>query len=104
MTLLVVLGVIDIIVGGVLALSPGVPMVASGLLLALGVISLLKSIYSIGTAVGAGFYLDALGWLDLIAGIFLLMAYLGLVFGFFLYVGIIMVLKGIYSFAMGATS
>jgi len=100
---LVILGVLDIIIGVVLALSPGMPLIASSVVLILGIIAILKSIYSIGTAAGAGFFLDVLGWVDLIAAIFLFMAYGGWVFGFFLYAGIIMVIKGLYSFAVGWT-
>jgi len=104
MTLLVILGILDIIIGAVLAFSPSVSLVASGFIMILGIIALLKSIFSIGTAAGAGFYLDILGWVDLIAALFLFMVYGGWAFGFFLYVGILMVIKGIYSFAMGAIS
>ena len=104
MTILIILGILDIIIGGVLAVTPSIPVVASSVVMILGIIAVLKSIYSIGTAAGAGFFLDVLGWVDLIAGIFLFMAYGGWAFGFFLYVGIIMVIKGIYSFAMGAIS
>jgi len=104
MTLLVILGIIDIIIGIAVAVSPGMPLIASSIILTLGIIALLKGLYSVLTAAGAGFFLDVLGWLDLIAALFLFMTYWGWVFGFFLYVGIIMVIKGLYSFAMGATS
>ena len=104
MTLLVILGILDIIIGIALAVSPGISLVASGVIMALGVIALLKGLYSVGTAAGAGFFLDIMGWLDLIAALFLFMSYWGWAFGFFLYAGILMVIKGLYSFAMGATS
>jgi hypothetical protein len=102
--LLIILGILDIIIGIAVAVSTGIPLVASGVILTLGVIALLKGLYSVGTAAGAGFYFDVLGWLDLIACIFLFMSYWGWVFGFFLYAGILIVLKGLYSFAMGASS
>ena len=54
MTLLVILGILDIIIGAVLAFSPSVSLVASGFIMILGIIALLKSIFSIGTAAGAG--------------------------------------------------
>ncbi len=96
---LVAFGIFDVLVGIILALSPGMPMVASGFIMLLGILALLKSLYSIGASGGSVFAI--LGVIDLIACVFLFMSYAGWVFGFFLYMGVIMLLKGLYSFVLG---
>jgi hypothetical protein len=45
-----------------------------------------------------------LGRLDLVVGVMLLLVNWGIVFPFFLYVGILLILKGIYSFFVGFVS
>lgn len=98
---LVVLGALDIIAGVILGLATGNPFMGSGIIFGLGVLWLLKGLFSILTSVGSGFYFDILGVMDLFTGIFLLLSTNGIVFWFFLHLGILMVLKGLYSFIMG---
>ena len=101
MVVLVILGIIDLIIGVLLVVSPAGGLVGNSIVFVLGIIALLKGLYSVLAAAGAGFFFDILGWLDLIAGIFLLLANWGIVFGFFLYVGILMILKAFYSAIVG---
>ncbi|MBL7206749.1 MAG: hypothetical protein ISS36_04085 [Candidatus Aenigmarchaeota archaeon] len=96
---IIILGIIDLVVGIFLALSNNFQ--GSTIILYLGIIILLKALYSLGTAFGAGFYLDFLGILDLIAGILLLIVFYGIFTHFFIYIGILLALKGIYSIIMG---
>lgn len=98
------LGILDIILGAALAASTFADLSGSGWILAFGIIAILKGIYSVLTAAGAGFFLDVLGWLDLIVGILLLLVNWGIVFPFFVYVGILLILKGLYSFFVGFVS
>jgi hypothetical protein len=98
------LGILDIILGALLAASTFSDFAGSGWILAFGVIAIIKGIYSVLTAAGAGFFLDVLGWLDLVVGVMLLLVSGGTVFPFFLYVGILLILKGLYSFFVGFVS
>ena len=98
--LLFILGLVDIVVGVLLWFSSGSPLAASGLAITFGILWLLKGIYSIVAGASAGFYLDALGIFDLLSGIFLILSYLGLSWGFVLYLGILMIIKGVYSFGV----
>ncbi len=100
--ILIILGIIDIILGVFLALSG--PMKGIDILLIIGIIAFLKGCYSLLTAFAAGFFLDFLGVLDLLTGIFLLMAFYGFWYHFFIYIGILMFIKGFYSIIMGLTS
>jgi uncharacterized membrane protein HdeD (DUF308 family) len=104
MVWLELLGIIDIISGVVLAVSTSFNLAGSGIALWIGIFMLLKGVYSVLTAAGAGFYFDVLGWLDLIAAASLFIVFFGVANEFFVYFGILMILKGIYSFVMGFTS
>jgi len=97
MPLLFILGIIDLIAGIALALTGFVPLAASGLILAIGVILALKGGISYLAAAGAGFYFDVLGVLDLLSGIFLILAFYGTVLGFFVWFGVAMILKALWS-------
>lgn len=101
MVFLVILGILDLIVGVLLVVSPGGGLAGNGIVFIFAIIVLLKGLYSVLAAAGAGFFLDVMGWLDLITGFFLLLANWGFAYGFFLYVGIIMVLKAFYSIVVG---
>jgi hypothetical protein len=99
--LLVVLGILDLVIGALLVISPGGGLAGSGIVFIFAVIAIIKGIYSVLAGAGAGFYFDFLGWLDLFAGFLLLLAQWGTVFGFFLYAGILMVAKALYSIFAG---
>jgi hypothetical protein len=99
-----ILGALDIILGAALVAAALIDLAGNGWLFIFAIIALLKGLYSVLAAAGAGFFLDVLGWLDLAVGICLLLANWGIAFPFFLWVGIFMIIKGIYSFIMGIVS
>ena len=101
MVFVAILGVLDIVFGAVLAAATFADLAGNGWILVFGVLAIIKGIYSVLTAAGAGFYLDVLGWLDLVVGVMLLLVYWDIVFPFFLYIGILIILKGLYSFFVG---
>ena len=98
--LLLMLGMIDIFAGIVLALSGFVPFKGISFIIAIGTIYVLKGLYSTGTAAANGFYFDFLGWFDLAAGFFMLLAFLGMSMGIFFFLGIVVMLKGLYTFSV----
>ena len=99
--LLFVLGVLDIIIGGALWWAAGPGVAGATILIVLGIVWFLKGLWSILSAAAAGFFFDVLGVFDLVSGIFLSLAYLGLGFEFFWYMALLMIVKGLYSFIMG---
>jgi hypothetical protein len=104
MVFVAVLGILDIILGAALSASTFVDFAGNGWILILGIVAIVKGIYSVFAGFGAGFYFDVLGWLDLVVGVMLLLVNWNIVFPFFLYVGILLILKGLYSFFVGFIS
>jgi len=94
------LGIADIVVGVLLWFSSNTSLIGSGLAMTFGILWFFKGIYSVLAGAAAGFYFDLLGIFDLLSGLFLFLSYLGLSWGFVLYLGIIMIIKGIYSFGV----
>ena len=95
------LGIIDIIAGILIGLGLVVDFTGNNIIFTLGIIMVIKGLYSTLTAMAGGFFFDVLGWIDLTSGIFLFILFFGMTFGFFFYLAIIIVLKGIYSFFVG---
>ena len=100
MPLLLILGILDLIAGAALAISGFVPLTAIGLIFAVGIIVTIKGVLSYLMAAGAGFYFDVLGILDLVSGVFLLLSFYGVAWGVFLWFGVAMMLKALWSIAM----
>jgi len=98
--IIAVLGILDMIAGGILMFSEWLDLAGSQILFYFTIILFLKALYSIGTAVGAGFYFDIMGWLDLVSSILLLLLYFGVSHGLFFWIGILILIKGIYSFVI----
>ncbi|MCK4496984.1 MAG: hypothetical protein KAU24_02245 [Candidatus Aenigmarchaeota archaeon] len=98
---LAILGVLDIIGGILLGLSGFIPYIGSGLVSTFGIILIIKGIISYISGAAKGFFLDFMGILDIIAGIMLVLATYGFVIFFFPYIGILLLLKGIYSVIIG---
>ncbi len=98
---LVILGILDLLAGIVIALSTVLSFSGNTIVFWLAVLFLLKGFYSLITAFASGFFLDFLGFLDIIGGGFLLLAHWDISFVFVLWLGVIMVLKGIYSMVIG---
>jgi hypothetical protein len=95
--IIAVLGILDIIAGGVMALGGIAGAAESIYLLYFTAIFFLKALYSIGTALAEGFFFDVLGWLDLMAAVSLLFLYWQISFGLFFWLGMLMIIKGVYS-------
>jgi hypothetical protein len=98
---LAILGILDIIGGVLLGLSGFIPYMGSGFVSFFGIILIVKGIISWISGAVKGFFLDFMGVLDIIAGIMLILATYGFVLFFFPYIGILLALKGIYSFVIG---
>lgn len=104
MVLLEILGIFDIIVGVTLAVSNTFSLAGSALVTWIAILILIKSLYSIIASAAVAFYFDVMGWLDIISAVSLFLALAGVVHEFFIYFGILMIVKGVYSFAMGFAS
>jgi hypothetical protein len=101
---IIVFAVIDLILGVVLAASPYFDFTGNGIIFWLAVIGILKGLYSIIAALVGGFMYDVIGWFDLAGGILLWLTTMGLIHPAFLYIGIAILLKGIYSLMIGLIS
>ncbi|MEM7815856.1 MAG: hypothetical protein QXN71_01920 [Candidatus Aenigmatarchaeota archaeon] len=100
MPFLLILGILDLIAGISLAISGFVPLTAVSLILGIGIILTFKGIISYLLAAGNGFYFDILGILDIISGIFLIIAFYGTALGFAVWFGVAMILKALWSILM----
>ena len=98
--ILLILGLLDVVAGIALGLTRGFPMVNNPLLFYLGVFFILKGLYSLLAAAAAGYFVSVMSWFDLLAGVFHLWANTGAQYPFFLYLGVVMVIKGLYSSGM----
>jgi len=101
---IIVFAVIDLIVGIALAASPYFDFAGNTIIFYLAIIAIIKGVYSIVASLAAGFMYDIIGFIDLLTGIFLWLTTMGLVHHVFLYLGIIIILKGLYSFVVGLVS
>lgn len=99
--IIIIFGLIDLIMGGALLLSSSLEMAGVGIVFTLGIVFLLKALYSIITALAGGFAFDILGWVDLAGAISLMMIFWGFSFGFFFWIGVLVAMKGVYSIVIG---
>ena len=97
MVMLLLLGVLDMLAGIALAVSGLVPMQASAFVLWIGILVALKGIFSYISAALNDFWFDILGIIDIAVGILLFSVYFGVVFGFFFWIGLILVIKAFWS-------
>jgi len=102
--IIAVLGILDIIAGGILLLGDVLSLAGSSIVFWFMIIFFLKAAYSLITAFGAGFYFDLMGYLDLLGAIFMLLLFWGITFGFVFWIGILLVIVGLYSFVIGFIS
>jgi hypothetical protein len=98
-----ILGIIDIVVGIILVVG-GLPIFQNhGLVITLAILMLIKGgwtwISNIADPNGLNF--DPMGILDIITGLLLVSIYSGFFLFFFAYIGVILIIKGIYSFVVG---
>ena len=101
---LIILGILDMIAGAMLTAGGFFSLAANSWIFWFSVIYILKGLYSILAAAANNFYFDLFGILDLFVGVFLLLSFYGMSTGFFMYVGIIMLLKAAYTIMMGVVS
>ena len=66
--------------------------------------AIIKGIWSIISSVITGYYYDWMGLTDLLIGIGLLLLNFGISHPFFMFVGAVMILKGIYTLIYGLIS
>jgi uncharacterized membrane protein HdeD (DUF308 family) len=99
--ILAVLGIVDVIAGIMLSLGWLPYMQGNALVFVVAVIVMIKGAWSWIAALAASQKLDFLGILDLVVGIMLLSTSGGFFLFFFTYVGIIDIIKGIYSAFVG---
>ena len=93
--MLLMLGVLDIAIGTALAAQGSL---AASILLALGILAVIKGAFSVLNNIVTGFWLDVLGFLDLLAGISLIMGWS------VPFLWIIVIVKGLWSVIMGVAS
>jgi len=96
---IIFLGLIDAIGGAILALTVSGFLGVSDFIFYLAVLFFLKGAWSILTAAAAGFYFDIMGIADVAGSVCLLLTGFNVLFGFFIWIGIILVLKGMLSMA-----
>ncbi|RLJ08668.1 MAG: hypothetical protein DRP13_02215 [Candidatus Aenigmatarchaeota archaeon] len=97
MPLLLLFGIFDLIAGVAGMIVPFISAQGNTFILAIGVLAIIKGLYSYLAGALAGFYFDILGLLDLITGILLVLSFYNLVFGWMFYFGLILTLKGVYT-------
>ena len=98
-----VLGIIDIIAGVMLSVGGLSYFHGNGLVLTFAAIMLIKGVWSWLTnlAMPTGIKIDPMGILDIISALLLFLVFSGFFLYFFAYLGIILIIKGIYSFVVG---
>ena len=89
---LLILGLIDIIAGILLIFN-----ISNSIVFFIGIFILLKGIWSIITGASAGFYFDIPGLLDLAGGLLIILIAFGIFSEVFVYFGLILIIKGLYS-------
>jgi len=99
--LLFVLAIIDIL-SGIFLFSHA--SFLARLVFYLGIICLMKGGWSLMTALTSKFYFDFLGFLDVIAGASLLLIHSNHILAFFTVIGIMMIVKGIWSMFFSVSS
>jgi hypothetical protein len=91
-----VLGLVDVLAG----ISIVYPNLLGSFLFYMAFYSLAKGIISIIISLGAGYYADWMGVVDIATGTVLALTVFGISFNFFFYIGIFAIIKGIYCTAM----
>jgi len=99
--LLFILAIVDILSGALIFFHPAS---FSKIFLYLGFICLTKGGWSLITALTSKFYFDFLGLLDIVSGIFLILLYYKFTLPLLTIIGIMIILKGIWSMFFSITS
>ena len=99
--LLFILAIVDVLSGILIIFHPAF---LSNLLLYLGLICLAKGGWSLIAALTSKFYFDFLGLLDLVSGVFLILLYYKFTLPLLTVIGIMIILKGVWSMFFSITS
>jgi len=100
---LIILGLLDVVTGLILALGfASIPLTGNTILFSLGIIVLIKGIISWIMAASAKFLFDPMSILDILVGIFAIVEVSGFHLSVFSWLGVFIVIKGIYSIAIDA--
>ena len=86
------LAIVDILIGILLIIRP-----EFSFLRILGLISLSKGLWSLFSCIVAGYFADWMGMIDTLAGVALLLLHSGTSFDLFSILGVVMIIKGLYS-------
>ena len=92
----IALGLMDVAAGAFLLF----PSAAGDYLFYIAFYALAKGLISLTISLGAGYKMDWMGAVDVLAGSLLTLAFLGFSYDFFRYVGILEIAKGLYCTAM----
>ncbi len=95
--ILTILGLVDVMLGGVLAASPYFTYTGMAIVGTLAIIAAIKGVYSVLAGFAGGIFIDLMGWLDLIVAALLFLTTIGVQFQWFLWIGVFMAVKGVYS-------
>ncbi len=102
--IITILGLVDIIAGIILAVG-GLPhFPGNGFVITIAIIMIIKGGWSWLSNLAMpdkGLKFDPMGILDIITGLFLVLVFSGIFFFFFAYLGIMLIIKGVYSFVVG---
>ncbi len=101
--ILAILGMFDIIAGIILAVG-GLPQFpGNGFVITIAAVMLIKGGWSwlSNIADPRGLNFDPMGILDIVTGLLLIFIFSGMFFFFFAYLGILLIIKGVYSFVVG---
>ncbi len=93
--ILVFIAIVEVFAGAIVFLH-WFPVIS--VFLYLGLIYILKGVWSMTSSIFAGYLYDWMGALDFIAGIAMLLIFGGTIFSFFWIIGVAHVLKGLYTF------
>ena len=97
------LGLVDIVAGIILILG-GLPYFhGSSLVFGVAVLAIIKGAWSWLTNIASptGLKLDPMGILDIITGLLLFLVMSGVFFSVFALIGVLAIIKGVYSFVVG---
>ncbi len=102
--IITILGILDLISGAIITLGGLEAFQGNGLVLTMAMIMVIKGVWSWLNNLAQpdkGLKFDPMGILDIITGVLLYSVFSGFFLFFFAYFGIILLIKGVYSFVIG---
>jgi hypothetical protein len=101
--ILSILGIVDIIAGIILVVG-GLPQFpGNSFVVGIAAIMIIKGLWSWISNVASpeGLNIDPMGILDILIGLLVLLVFSGVFFSFFALLGVLVIIKGVYSFVVG---